>query len=192
MEAQLRRLGYTGEIVQVAGFNTFAEFSLSDETFTRKKQRVLRGSETLVQIRRQYLAHHLVVCPYSALGDVYWAMAFLPAYCRKNGIEKAAIITCGAACREVAGLCAVYTNITGGELPIRGTKPLRAPIPLIIAASEHAGRFVGIRSGLCDVLTTAKCQKTVIYPDSFYSTTPHKVADFFALPGWESQLFSSN
>ncbi|MDR1132651.1 MAG: hypothetical protein LBL05_00725 [Synergistaceae bacterium] len=54
------------------------------------------------------------------------------------------------------------------------------------AAAEYAGSFVGLRNGLCDVVHAANCRKIVVFPDCFYSTTPHKVADFFALPGWES------
>ena len=83
------------------------------------------------------------------------------------------------------GFC-VYTNTTGAEKPIGGTAPLQVPISQMIPAVEHAGAFVGIRSGLCDVLSTARCRKTVIFPDCHYSTTPHKVRDFFALPGWDA------
>jgi hypothetical protein len=78
----------------------------------------------------------------------------------------------------------VYTNVSGNESPISGTKALNVPIAQIKAAAEYAGAFIGIRSGLCDVLLTADCRKTVVFPDCYYSTTPHKVADFFALPGW--------
>jgi hypothetical protein len=79
----------------------------------------------------------------------------------------------------------VYTNTTGDELPIYGTEALCLPISQIKAAVEHAGTFIGIRSGLCDVLDTANCRKIVVFPDCYYSTTPHKVEDFFAMPGWE-------
>jgi hypothetical protein len=63
------------------------------------------------------------------------------------------------------------------------------PIAQIKAAAEYAGAFIGIRSGLCDVLYTANCRKTVVFPDCHYSTTPHKVEDFFALPGWETIIY---
>ena len=53
-------------------------------------------------------------------------------------------------------------------------------------AVEHAGTFIGLRSGLCDVVHTARARKVHVFPDAHYSTTPYKVADFFALPGWES------
>ena len=305
MEAQLRRIGYDGEIVRLVAYDSFAEYSLSDETRARRVARMRRGAKTLERIRDRHPAQHLVVCPNNALGDVYQAMAFLPAYLAKRGIGDVAIVTVGEACRRVAELfgaedvatlaqeemdefvqaliftrernaiiahhdrpytdniikwldrhflsfmdyyrravyglaadtppaspsrlasfenggqmpkgrsvilspraksvtepedafwegiaedCAnrglgVYTNTAGGEPSIRGTTPLCVSIAQVIAAAEHAGTFIGLRSGLCDVLRTAKCRKIVVFPDCFYSTTPHKVADFFALPGWET------
>ncbi|MDR0652103.1 MAG: hypothetical protein LBG12_02225 [Synergistaceae bacterium] len=305
MSAQLRRLGYDGEIVQVVEYNSFAEYSLSDETLQRKTARMRRGAETLKNIRNQYPAQHLIICPNNALGDAYWAMAFLPAYRAKRGIDEVAIVVVGDGCRQVAemfgterivtlsptemdeftqaviytrdGNCifahhdrpytdniikyldkyfmsfidyyrfAVYglpretepaaptdlqpfgsggtlqkghsvilapcaksvtqmpavfwenlaaewrgkgskvcTSVYGSETPIRGTAPLTLPLNQMAAAAEYAGVFIGLRNGLCDVLHAANCRKIVVFPDCFYSTTPHKVADFFALPGWES------
>jgi hypothetical protein len=300
MFAQLRELGYDGKIIKVADYNSFAEYSLSDETLSRKKARVERGAKTLKKIRTQYASQHLIICPNNALGDVYWAMSFLPAYRKKHGICDVAVIVIGKGCREAAELfgienivslsqtemdefvqaiiftreenciiahhdrpytdniikyldkyflsfidyykrvvyglsktaCAtppvsresfeniakipkaksviispyaksvvgmpnafwekickeykekgfhVYTNIVGDELPIDGTLPLSLSIKQIIPVVEHAGTFIGIRSGLCDILHTAKCHKTVVFPDCYYSTTPHKVKDFFAI-----------
>jgi hypothetical protein len=80
----------------------------------------------------------------------------------------------------------VFTSVYGGETPIRGTAPLVLPLNQMAAAAEYAGTFVGLRNGLCDVVHAAKCRKIVVFPDCFYSTTPHKAADFFDLPGWES------
>jgi hypothetical protein len=304
MAAQLRGMGYGGEIVKAVDYNSFADYTLAEETFRGKKERVLRGAGVLQRIREQYPSRHLVICPHSPLGDVYWALAFLPAYCEKHGIREAAVAVQGDACRQIAELfriddiitldraemdelvqavlftreenCviahhdrpytdniikyldkhflsftdyyryAVYglsetaapalpsggdafvgsariekggtvilsphaksvvqppdsfweslteeyrrkgffvcTNVTGNEEVIRGTSPLSVPLSQVIAAAEYAGQFVGLRSGLCDILSTAKCRKTVVFPDCAYSTTPHKVEDFFALPGWE-------
>jgi hypothetical protein len=304
MHAQLRRLGYEGEIVQVVEFDSFAEYSLSDETFERKIERMERGAKVLEHVRKQFPTRHLVICPNNALGDVYWAMAFLPSYCKKQGINEPAVLVVGNSCFEAANLfvtgsamaldstemdelvqaiiftgepnciiahhdrpyadniiryldkhflsfidyyrCAVYglakdapvtlptniarfenagqipkgksvilspyaksivelprdfwaglaaeyaskgysvyTNTIGGELPIEGTETLSVPVSQMASAAEHAGAFVGIRNGLCDVLFHAKCQKTVVFPDCYYSTTPHKVEDFFSLPRWD-------
>jgi len=304
MVAQCRRLGYNGEVVQVVGYNSFAEYSLADETITLKIERMKRGAHTLKRIHEQYPTQHLIICPNNALGDVYWAMSFLPAYLEKNHIGNVAIVVVGDACRQVAEMFGIghiatleskemdefvqavvftredastiaqhdrpytnntikwvdkhflsfvdcyryavyglakdtqptlphrftefvpcvdmpkgktiilspyaksvvelptefwetlvmeysakgyslYTNIVADEQPISGTVPLRLPICQMVPAVEYAGTFIGIRSGLCDVLNTANCRKTVVFPDCYYSTTPHKVADFFALPGWE-------
>lgn len=92
MAAQLQRLGYDGEIVKVVEYSSFAEYSVLDDTFIRKKDRVSRGIEKLEEIRNQYPEQHLVVCSNDALGDVYWAMAFLPKYCEKHKIPKTVIV----------------------------------------------------------------------------------------------------
>ena len=308
MYAQLRRLGYRGEVIKVSECNSFAEYSLSDETFERKKARMLRGAKTLERIRGMYPEVHLVVCPYDALGDVYWAMAFLPSYCKKYGIREVAAVTTGNGCSQVAELflkdnivtlgetemdefvqalvfscesnciiahhnrpytdviinflskkflsfidyyrCAVYglsadatpaapastavfentedmmkgrsviispyaksvvappacfweaiaaeytghgyrvyTNTVGNQAPINGTAPLSLQISQLISAAEYAGTFIGLRNGICDVLHTSECEKTVVFPDCYYSSTPHKVEDFFHLPGWEKKIF---
>ncbi|MDR1132650.1 MAG: hypothetical protein LBL05_00720 [Synergistaceae bacterium] len=102
MSAQLRRLGYDGEIVQVVEYNSFAEYSLSDDTLRRKTARMMRGAETLKNIRDQYPAQHLIICPNKALGDVYWAMVFLPAYRAKRGIGEVAVVVAEDGCRQVA------------------------------------------------------------------------------------------
>ena len=304
MSAQCRRLGYDGEIVQVVEYNSFAEYSLLEDTVKRKIERMERGRVTLEKLRRQYAIQHLVVCPNNALGDVYWAMSFLSAYRKKNNIGDVVVIVIGNACKHVAELfgiinivaieskemdefvqaviytrednciiahhdrpytdniikwldkhflsfidyykCAVfglakdtesalphvflpfkneakilkgksvilspyaksivelpleywerivaeyisggysvYTNVIGDEQPIKGTAPLTIPISQMVSAVEYAGSFVGIRSGLCDVITTANCHKIVVFPDCFYSTTPYRVAEIFALPGWD-------
>lgn len=307
MSAQCRSLGYDGEIVQVMDYNSFSEYSLSDDTIKLKIERLERGMITLDHMRKHYPTEHFVVCPYCALGDVYMAMSFLQSYCEKNNIQDVVIILIGNACKQVAEMfgskkitlleksqmdefvqaiiytneqnsiiahhdcpytdnsikwlnkhflsfvnfykysvyglseiaeqskptsyhkydnsdnipkgksvilapysksivCAsdefwiktaqnysnngfnVYTNVVGNEKEIKGTKPLRIPISQILSAVEHAGIFIGMRSGLCDVIDTANCKKVVVFPDSFYSTTPWKVADFFDLPNFEKTI----
>jgi hypothetical protein len=308
MAEQLRRLGYTGQIVKVVDYNSFSEFSLSPETIERKLARVHRGIKTLKELRQRYPMQHLVVCPFNALGDVYWAMAFLLAYLKKKDIGETTIVVTGNGCRQVAEMfaaenlttlsriemdefvqtliytneqnciiahhdrpytdniihwldkhflsfidfyrcavyglppdtepvkpvkllpfdntvgmqkgssviiapytksvtgpsvsywealvkryiqdgIAVYTSVLGDEKPIAGTQPLTLPLNQMIAAVEYAGHFVGVRSGLCDIIYSAECKKTVVFPDCAYSTTKWKVADFFALPGWEEMIF---
>lgn len=79
----------------------------------------------------------------------------------------------------------VFTNVLPEQEPISGTEPLVLPLLQMIPAVERAGHFVGLRSGLCDIIHSAKCKKTLVFPDCYYSFTPHKVADFFSLDGWE-------
>ena len=88
--------------------------------------------------------------------------------------------------RHVSERYVVATVVHGDEVPVPGTLALEIPIPELLDAVEHAGTFVGLRSGLCDVVHTARARKVHVFPDAHYSTTPYKVADFFALPGWES------
>jgi len=310
MASQLRQIGYSSEIVKVMEYDSFTEYSLTDETFDRMTKRVHRGLKTLEKVRGQYPLEHLVICPNTALGDVYWAMSFLPAYQKKNGIDDIVVIVAGDSCRQVVDMfggykiitlnskemdelvqaiintrednCIIahhdrpytdsiiklldkrfisfidyykyavyglsddavlaqsnkflpfsnkekipkgksvilsphsksvvqlpvefwddivlkyskngltcYTNVAGKEKEITGTIPLHIPVSQIKSAVEYAGTFIGIRNGLCDIINTADCHKTVVYPDCYYSSTPFKIADFFALPGWEVILHQS-
>jgi GTP:adenosylcobinamide-phosphate guanylyltransferase/tRNA A-37 threonylcarbamoyl transferase component Bud32 len=302
MRENLRKLGYKGEVAKILEYNSFAEYSLSDETFKRKTERMLRGMNTLKKIRESYQNQHLIVCPHDALGDVYWAMSFLPTYAVKHGIGEAVIIVNGERCRQVAEIFGrvnvslsngemeeftqavifnreqnciiahhdkiytdnaikylnnhsisftdyyrhivfgldksaepvlptcnlpfentsgilqgktliispyaksvvqmpdeywqnvihkykskgftVCTNITEGEEPLENTLPISFPLNQAVGAVEFAGHFIGIRSGLCDVINSAVCNKTVVFPDCIYSTTKMKVSEFFALPDW--------
>ncbi|MDR1812969.1 MAG: hypothetical protein LBQ87_09100, partial [Candidatus Fibromonas sp.] len=302
MRESLRKLGYNGEVAKILEYNSFAEYSLSDETFERKTKRMLRGMDTLKKIRASYPSQHLIVCPHNSLGDVYWALSFLPAYMAKHGIAEAVAIVTGDGCRQVAEMfgCAnislsckdieefsqalvfgkepncliahhdkiytdnsikylnnhsvsfidyykfvifglgksaspvqpshcrpfenlsdipqgktlilsphaksmilmpegywqniiheyknkgftVCTNVTEGEEPLENTLPISFPLNQAISAVEFAGHFIGIRSGLCDIINSAVCDKTVVFPDYIFTTTKMKVSEFFALPDW--------
>ncbi|NSB43600.1 hypothetical protein B0P06_003371 [Clostridium saccharoperbutylacetonicum] len=60
----------------------------------------------------------------------------------------------------------VFTNSVGErEEIIPNTEPLFIDFFDIIDVLEYAGIFIGIRSGLCDILSTAKCKKIILYPD---------------------------
>lgn len=78
----------------------------------------------------------------------------------------------------------VYTNVIGDEKPVSGTKPLSAGISEMIPIVENAGTFIGIRSGLCDVIKFSECNKYALYPDTYYSDTKWKLIDVFELEGW--------
>lgn len=305
MARQLNQMGYSGRLEKLVDYNTFAEYSLSPETIARKQERVMRGVRTLEHIRNKYHGSFYIICPFSALGDVYYAMAYLPGYIEKNRIGNYTVITVGNACSEIAAMfgctnreilnqkdmdelvqavlftrardafiahhdrpytnllmralyvkmipfeimyrCGVfglekssvpsrpvvlqsfsgygsmkkgksvilsphaksvagidiqvwkqiiyhyqqkefeiYTNVAGDEKALPGTKPLRVSLLELMSAVEWAGTFIGVRSGLCDVIKEAHCRKVVLFPDCYYSDTRWKVADFFNLDGWEN------
>jgi len=49
------------------------------------------------------------------------------------------------------------------EAPIRGTKPLLFSVEYAVEIIEEAGLFIGLRSGLCDLISNAKCTKIIVY-----------------------------
>ena len=51
---------------------------------------------------------------------------------------------------------------------------------------ECVGTFIGLRSGLCDVIKYADCEKIALYPDYYYSDTKWKAIDMYALRGWKN------
>ena len=64
--------------------------------------------------------------------------------------------------------------------------PIGPAISEIQSVAERAGIFIGIRSGLCDVLREAACRKVALYPDYFYCDTQWKAIEMYALEGWEN------
>lgn len=63
----------------------------------------------------------------------------------------------------------VCTNSSGKEEPaIKGTKVVFFPIQEAIQIVEAAGIFTGLRSGFCDIISSAKAKKIIIYPDRVY------------------------
>ena len=89
------------------------------------------------------------------------------------------------ACCEEKGL-RCYTNVAGEERPLPGTEEIRPAIGEARSVVERAGVFIGIRSGLCDVLCGAKARKIALYPDYNYSDTRWKSIDIYYLNGWEN------
>ena len=79
-----------------------------------------------------------------------------------------------------------FTNVSGDEKPLEGTLPITPHLAEVQPLVEHAGTFIGIRSGLCDVLRYANCEKTALYPDYNYCDTKWKAIDMYALEGWKN------
>jgi hypothetical protein len=57
------------------------------------------------------------------------------------------------------------TNIAGVEPCIAGTIPATVELEAMIPFVEQAGHVVAVRSGLCDLISSARCNNVVIYPD---------------------------
>lgn len=305
MNAQLRELGFTGEVQKLVDYNTYAEYSLSEDTLLRKKERLHHGEEILAELRGTYPGHLLVFCPFQALGDIYFCMSYLPAFIKKRKASACTVCVVGKGCgavaslfggygvevfgqkeldaavqaclyenrsdtfvahqdrpyvvdlnralysrrislekiyrcgvfglpmetepalpkcwKEYSGLCSIekgravilspyaksvtalgssvweqiiadyrekgyqiFTNVSGSEKPLEGTEPISPGISEMKSVVEQAGTFIGIRSGLCDVIRTADCRKTALYPDYLYCDTRWKSIDIYAIDGFEN------
>lgn len=76
----------------------------------------------------------------------------------------------------------VCTNSVGEHEPvIEGTKGLFFDLRFGLEVVERAGVVIGLRSGLFDVLSTAKAVKVVLYPDRVYGDG--SFFDFYSLNG---------
>lgn len=305
MSVQLRKMGFAGEIRKLADYNTYAEYSLSEEVVQRKRERLSLGEEILMSLRKQYTGHLLIFCPFQALGDIYFSMSYLPEFLKKREADKCAVCVAGRGCGAVVSLfgdypveifeqsqldaavqaclyenksdtfiahqdrpyaidlnralylkriplekiyCSgvfglppetkpvqpvcwkeysgnsrikkgkavilspyaksvmalpgniweqiiedhrangfqIFTNIAGNEKPLAGTEPISPRLPELKSAVEWAGTFIGIRSGLCDVIRTADCRKVALYPDYQYCDTQWKSIDMYSIDGFEN------
>ena len=79
-----------------------------------------------------------------------------------------------------------FTNVVGDEKVLPNTIPISPAINEIQSVVERAGTFIGIRSGICDVLREASCRKVALYPDYNYCDTKWKAIDIYWLEGWEN------
>lgn len=305
MLRQLREIGYEGLVRKVIDYNSYAEYSLSPKTIARKRQRLERGIVLLRQMQGSYPDCFKILCPFSALGDIYFTMSYLPHFMKKRGLEKCVVGVIGKACGQVVRLfghypvevlaqkdmdemiqaalytedentfiphqdrpyvvnlfkalyikripletiycCGVfglpvetrpclptffrpydkleeipeggavilspyaksvtalkpeiwgqiirdyqargyvcYTNVARDEKPLPDTIPISPEILQMRSVIERAGTFIGIRSGLCDVIREASCRKIALYPDYYYCDTKWKAIDMYWLEGWEN------
>lgn len=60
---------------------------------------------------------------------------------------------------------AVVTNCFGKETPVKGTASVSIAYPDLVPFLNEAGGFIGVRSGLCDILSQSTCKKIIIYPE---------------------------
>lgn len=77
------------------------------------------------------------------------------------------------------GYC-VCTNVgSDREKAVSGTVPVFVEINSISEFAETAGYFIGIRSGLCDLLCRCECLKIILYSDEIFDLIP--VYNFYSL-----------
>lgn len=65
----------------------------------------------------------------------------------------------------------VYTNCADNEKPIKGTIPIFFSYEIAIPLLEYAGVFISVRSGLCEVVSSADCKQIVIYENGFEASS---------------------
>lgn len=304
MKKQLCELGYNGRVVQLVNYDSYAEYSLEPDIISKRMERVKNGITKLQELRCEYPESFIVFCPFSALGDVYFAMSYLSYFLQHRNIKKYVVCVVGKGCADVARLwdaerikllhqhemdemiqaslyaedkdffiahhdrpyvinlakalyikkipldslyrCGVFgldkectpmkpthhlpckfaeivngksvilspyaksvtnismeywekiikfysqknyrifTNVVGAEVALKGTLRLELPLGEMKSAAEKAGTFIGLRSGLCDVIRDAKCKKIALYPDCYYSDTKWKMNEIYYLEGWEN------
>ncbi len=107
MADQLKRIGYQGCTRKVADYNSFADYSLAEDTRDRMNLRVRRGMERLQHLHRKYPDRLLILCPFLALGDIYLMMSYLPFYLEQRQTECALCVT-GSSCADVVRMFGPY------------------------------------------------------------------------------------
>lgn len=305
MAYQLKQLDYKGEIYRLVEYDSFAEYSLSENTRKKKQERLERGLVLQRKLTEKFPDYMKVFCPFQALGDVCFAMSYLPCFMSAREMKRCVIGVIGRACAQIVRLfwdypvetfsqkemdeiiqaslyaedknffiahqdrpyvidlhkalsikcipleqiycCGVFglpretrpyypthwktysgldrvqkgkavilspyaksvpalpdsvweqivgeyterrfqcfTNVVGDEKPLTGTFPISPAIAEMQSLVEYAGTFIGIRSGLCDILRYSECYKVALYPDYYYCDTQWKAIDMYALEGWEN------
>ena len=85
----------------------------------------------------------------------------------------------------------LLTNVVAGEDPLPGTEALSPDLTEMKSVAEYAGTFIGIRSGLCDLLREADCVKVALYPDYYYMDTKWKAMEMYPLDGWHQEVIGN-
>ncbi len=310
MLSQLRSLSYTGLVRKLIDYNTYAEYSLSEGTIERMMKREYEGELLVKKLERKYPDHFKVYFPFEALGDIYFALSYWPAFARERGIEHAVFCVAGKVLADVIHMfgdhpvevyeqkkldamiqaalyrhqknsfiahqdrpyvvdlfkalyvkkipleqiycCGVYglsadteptsprvnreiykdlddipegkavifspyaksvplidpkiwsgavryythagykcfTNVVDDEVPLTGTEALSPSLLELQSVVERAGTFVGIRSGLCDVLREARANKIALYPDYNYCDTKWRAIEMYFIKQFDHNLLA--
>lgn len=62
------------------------------------------------------------------------------------------------------GFHVVTNQQNSSECPIKGTVAVSLPLDEMYLFAEYCGTFIGLRSGLCDLLAFSRCKMVVFYP----------------------------
>lgn len=311
MLKQLRELGYEGPVRKLIDYNTYAEYSLSEDTIARMIAREKHGEELLNALSVKYPGYFKTFCPFNALGDIYFMMSYWGACAKSRNIDyvvfcvpnpvlvdvikmfgdyhvevyeqkeldamiQAALYThdensfiahqdrpyvvnlskalyikkipleqiycCGVYglpkdtvatkpdangviykdiesipkgkavifspyAKSVTALnpkvwenavsyyngigYKCYTNVVGDEKPLIGTESISSSLLELRSVVERAGTFIGIRSGLCDVIREAKAKKIALYPDYNYCDTKWKAIEIYWINQFDHNLVAT-
>ena len=104
MARQLAEGGFRGTIEKLADYNTFAAYSLHEDVRKEKAERLERGQALWRTLRQEHPAPFYFVLPFAAIGDVCHAMAYLDAYCAREGIRERCVVVTGEAERQTVAL----------------------------------------------------------------------------------------
>lgn len=70
--------------------------------------------------------------------------------------------------RKGYGVC---TNCAGEEKPVGNTQAICFPYEEAVNVAEYAGGFLAFRSGLCEIVSPARCKLVVFYENGSWSTS---------------------
>jgi hypothetical protein len=311
MLSQLRGLGYEGPVRKLIDYNTYADYSLTEETVSRMRAREQSGEKFTGELEEKYPHHFKVFFPFNALGDIYFAMSYWYAYAKKRGIDKVVFCAPGKVLADVvhmfgdypaevyeqkildamiqAAICTrdknsliahqdrpyvvnlqkalyikkipleqiyccgvyglpkdtkpmlpcannetykdidsipagksvifspyaksvtalaenvwkkavsfytskgykCYTNVVGDEVPLSGTEAISPSLFEMKSVIERAGTFVGIRSGLCDVIREVRGKKIALYPDYNYCDTKWKAIEMYYINQFDHNILAT-
>lgn len=308
MVQQLHEIGYRGGIRKVIDYNSYAEYSLAENTILRMQEREQYGELLLDNLKNTYPEHFRVFCPFNALGDVYFMISYWSEFANVRNISNVVFCVLNSTLMDVIHLfgefcvkvynqkdldamiqasiytkdknsfiahqdrpyvinlhnalykkkiplekiycCGVYglpwntiptkpggrretyknldsipegkavifspyaksvtaidssiwesaveyynaqrykcyTNICNDEVALDGTEGISPSILEIGSVVERAGTFIGIRSGLCDVLREVKAKKIALYPNYYYCDTKWKAIDMYYIEQFNSNI----
>ncbi len=77
----------------------------------------------------------------------------------------------------------VFTNVSGNQKAIKGSKSIKIPLSQLGNYLEFAGYFISLRSGLCDIVGHSICKQIVIFRDRKIEPQSSQIAYYNLHPG---------